>query len=147
MAGKKSRNEQVVGAFGKLGNKAQVGRMFGLSRERVGQIVAHELGARSPIVREAMWFDWELLHRVADAYGISVTQIADGAEISRETASRVLGGEAEYIKNVTCRSDAVGMLVVVSLLTLVRGRIKKQEAVTRDLIDEFYKVRRGYLED
>lgn len=138
------RRKEIAAAFIELGSKSDVARVYNLSRERIGQIVKGELGARSPIVQSPTWFEWTVLKKVSRAYRLSAIEISRKSGVNSTTVVRVLNGNQRYIQNVWHHRDVAAVKVLIALVSLAKRRINIQEKATRDLISEFQKIKYGY---
>lgn len=100
MEGMTDRNKQIVQEYldGIL-SKTELGRKFGISRERIGQLVKKVKGTRDPAldIYKNIDVDWKRFKELVKKLGITRIIIARQSHVDVTTVSRVLMGDKRYI--------------------------------------------------
>jgi len=132
----RERNEEVLEAFVQLGNKAEVGRLFGISRARVGQIILSISGENNPFVKNSLDINWENLHKLRKAMGIPIAEVARHASINPSTANRILLHDPRYVLNFRHNKYHASVRVANAVMRLTAQRLKKAEKLVNQIYDD-----------
>ena len=79
-------------------SKADLGREFNLSRERIRQIIKSITGENSPSVLKRMDVDWTKVNLLRKIFGIRHNELSNRARLNPATVRHIFIGDQKYLK-------------------------------------------------
>ena len=123
-----NRDEEILKAYKDLGgNKAEVGRKFNMTRERVGQIIKKITGKRSPMINDAKEVNWTLFRLLKRTAKISSIDVGNMAKCSAQTVNQIMAGNMNYINNSKSKAYTTSTKVAIAILRILNERLNRSE--------------------
>lgn len=128
--------EQVLKEYLKNNlNKAKVAELLGVSRERIGQIIAEIYGKRNPLVNYAEEINWKLFNDIKKIFGISTNVLARKAGCSPDAIRHILINDKRWSKNHNRSASNSSVKLGKAILEIAEKRLEKL-VVTLDKMDK-----------
>lgn len=115
-------------------SKSAVAKELGVSRERIGQIIAEVYGTRNPIVNYAGQIDWKLFNQIAKVFGISMNVLSRKAKCNPHSVRHILINDKKWVKNVRRSKNNVSVKIAKAILDIAQKRLERLNKVLEKLV-------------
>lgn len=116
-------------------NKSKVAKLLGVSRERIGQIIAEIYGRRNPLVNYAGEINWRLFNDIKGVFGMSTNKLAIKAGCTPDAVRHILTNDKRWSKNHNRSASNASVKLGKAILSTAEKKLEKL-VTTLDKLEE-----------